>query len=165
MEPSVDLIIRPYEAADATAFRDLNAAWISTYFVMEPKDFETLDDPEAKILNPGGHILMAVRLGQPVGCVALLPMPDGRYELAKMAVSPNAQGQGIGRALIEAAIDLARKTASGLYLESNTSLKPAISLYESAGFVRLPDAGAPSPYARCNIRMQIDFSIKAGARS
>jgi len=44
--------------------------------------------------------------------------------------------------------------ARKVYLESNTILKPALSLYEKLGFQTLPDDARASPYERCNIRME-----------
>ena len=40
-----------------------------------------------------------------------------------------------------------------LYLESNTILKPAINLYYKLGFKKI--TGAPSPYERSNIQMEL----------
>ena len=42
--------------------------------------------------------------------------------------------------------------ATRLYLESNTSLVPAISLYRKLWFREV--TGGASPYARCDIRME-----------
>jgi ribosomal protein S18 acetylase RimI-like enzyme len=39
-----------------------------------------------------------------------------------------------------------------LILYSNTSLKPAINLYEKFGFIEIPVGN--SEYARCNIKMK-----------
>ena len=72
-----------------------------------------------------------------------------------MTVSKSARGTGLGLALGEAA--LARAEAMGarkVYLESNTILAPALSLYEKLGFQTLPDDARASPYERCNIRME-----------
>src|ERR1700760_983597 len=102
--------IRPLQAGeDATAFRTLNEEWITRYFTLEQKDREILGDPEGKILKQGGHILMARFGHQAVGCVALIPMGDGVYELSKMAVSPDMRGLGIGRSLLLDAIALAKR--------------------------------------------------------
>ena len=98
--------IRPLQAGeDATAFRTLNEEWITRYFTLEKTDRETLGDPENKILKKGGHIFMAYLGDQAVGCVALIPMGDGVYELSKMAVSPELRGLGIGRRLLQHAVD------------------------------------------------------------
>ena len=60
-----------------------------------------------------------------------------KVELSKMAVSPQAQGQGIGRKLMMHAIDYAQKKKyRSVILYSNTKLTPAIKLYEKFGFGR-----------------------------
>src|SRR5215217_7500657 len=104
-----------YDSARAdhrAGYRDLNLAWISQHFVVEPRDRHELDDPEAHILAHGGHIFIAERetAGQRevVGACALLREPDGTLELAKVAVHESVRGQGVGRALGEAAIAAAR---------------------------------------------------------
>ena len=42
-----------------------------------------------------------------------------------------------------------------IYLESNTILTPALSLYQKLGFQRLPDDAKASPYERCNVKMEL----------
>ena len=136
-------------------FKRLNAEWIEQYFRLEEADLQALDHPDEYIIRRGGHILLAQYQGQVVGTCALLKMPDDTYELAKMAVAPAAQGLRIGLRLGEAAIAKARALgARRLYLESNTKLGPALSLYHKLGF-RKTVAGAPSPYERCNIQMEL----------
>jgi putative acetyltransferase len=150
--------IVPFHPHHAGAFRDLNAAWIKEHFQLEPKDIETLSDPQRSILDKGGAILVAEQGGTVVGCCALVPHgDDGTLELAKMAVSRNCRGHGVGRLLMEHAIARARRAgATRLFLESNTKLSPAIRLYESTGFRRVSFA-EPSPYARSNIAMELDL--------
>jgi DNA-binding MarR family transcriptional regulator/N-acetylglutamate synthase-like GNAT family acetyltransferase len=139
-----------------TAFRKLNEEWITKYFRMEESDYKALDHPKEYILDKGGHIFMALYKGEPVATCALIPMEDGGFELAKMAVSPRAQGLGIGWLIGKACIEKARALGvPRVYLESNTALKPAISLYHKLGFRKA--AGPPSPYERCNIQMELVF--------
>jgi DNA-binding MarR family transcriptional regulator/N-acetylglutamate synthase-like GNAT family acetyltransferase len=143
-----------YQPQYKAAFKALNEAWITTYFKMEETDYKSLDHPESYILNKGGHILFALYNGEPVGTCALIPMNTKTFELAKMAVSAQAKGKGIGELLGQAAIRLAaEKGAKKLYLESNTILKPAISLYHKLGFKKV--TGLPTPYERCNIQMEL----------
>ena len=140
--------------AHQAAFRQLNEEWITRYFRMEEGDYKALDHPKEYILDKGGHIFMALYKGEPVGTCSLIRMEDGNYELAKMGVSPKTQGLGIGFLLGQACIDKARALgAARVYLESNTSLKPAISLYHKLGFHKV--AGPPSPYERCDIQMEL----------
>ncbi|QIL41722.1 GNAT family N-acetyltransferase [Pedobacter sp. HDW13] len=137
-------------------FRTLNVEWISTYFEMEESDYKALDNPQSYILDQGGYILVALFDGEPLGVCALIKMNDGEYdfELAKMAVSPKAQGKNIGFLLASAIVEKARSFgAAKIYLESNTILKPAINLYHKLGFKKV--AGKPTPYTRCNIQMEL----------
>jgi DNA-binding MarR family transcriptional regulator/GNAT superfamily N-acetyltransferase len=148
--------IVPYEPRYAKSFRDLNEEWISQYFKMEEADYRALDNPDSYIIEKGGSILVALYNGEAVGVCALVKMDDPEYdfELAKMAVSPKAQGKNIGYLLGKAIIDKAKTLgARKLYLESNTILKPAISLYHKLGFTKV--AGRPSPYERSNIQMEL----------
>jgi putative acetyltransferase len=150
--------IRPLVPGDdATAFRTLNEEWINRHFTLEAKDIETLGDPENTILRKGGHIFMVYADGEPVGCVALMPMSSGVYELSKMAVSPHLRGQGIGRRLLEHAIAQARLIgATSLFLGSNSKLSNAVHLYESVGFRHVPpETLPPMHYTRANVFMEM----------
>jgi DNA-binding MarR family transcriptional regulator/GNAT superfamily N-acetyltransferase len=145
-----------YTPAYQQAFRDLNVEWISTYFKMEEADYKALDHPDDYILQQGGHIFMALLDGEPVGTCAMIKMNDATYELAKMAVSPRAQGKSIGWLLGQAIIEKARALgAKTVYLESNTKLVPAINLYYKLGFEKV--TGRPTPYERCNIQMEVQL--------
>jgi putative acetyltransferase len=141
---------RPEHAA---AFKALNEAWIGKHFALEAKDREVLEDPEGKILAKGGRIFMVVDGGRAVGCVALLRMADGGYEVAKMTVVEEVRGSGLGRKLMQACIDEgARLGAPRLYLETNSSLAPALALYRAMGFEDL--APVPTEYARADVFME-----------
>ena len=142
---------------DATAFRTLNEEWITRYFTLEAKDRETLNDPVNSILLKGGHIFMAYAGAEAVGCVALIPMRDGVYELSKMAVSPHLRGKGLGRRLLQHAIAQAKRLgAKSLFLGSNTRLKDAVHLYESVGFRHVkPEALPPMPYSGADVFMEM----------
>lgn len=145
-----------YEPAYQSAFKSLNEEWISTYFEIEEADSKALDNPQGYILDKGGIILIALYDGEPMGTCALIRMndPDYDFEVAKMAVSPKAQGKSIGWLLGQAIITKAKELgATSLYLESNTMLKPAINLYYKLGFKKV--VGRPTPYQRCNIQMEL----------
>jgi len=142
-----------FEPHHAPAFKALNEAWISKYFVLEAKDREVLDEPQGKILAKGGRIFMAIQGGEAVGCVALLKMADGGYEVAKMTVSETLRGSGLGRQLMDRCIAAgAEDGVPRLYLETNSSLAPALALYRATGFKDL--APAKTEYARADVFME-----------
>lgn len=143
-----------FEPRHADAWRTLNEAWIGKYFTIESKDREVLDDPMGKILAKGGHIFMAERNGEVVGCVGMIALAEGGFEVAKMTVTEAARGTGLGRVLMQACIDKGRALeAPRLYLETNSSLAPALGLYRSMGFIDLPPA--ETPYARADVFMEL----------
>ena len=153
-EQAGDIRIVPFAPRHGAAWKALNEAWITRYFALEPKDRLVLDDPAGQVLNKGGVIFIAEKHGEPVGCIAIVPMDDGGFEMVKMAVDERAQGGGIGRKLIAACIEAGKAAgAIRLYLETNSSLAPALHLYRSAGFVDLP--AQPTPYARCDVWMEL----------
>ncbi|WP_316822920.1 GNAT family N-acetyltransferase [Pedobacter gandavensis] len=162
LRESKEVQIVAYEEKYQQAFRLLNEEWISTYFKMEEADYKALDNPKSYILDKGGRIFVALYKNEPVGVCALIKMddPDYDYELAKMAVSPKIQGKSIGWLLGQAIVDAAKESgAFKIYLESNTSLKPAINLYQKLGFRKV--IGRSTPYERCNIQMELELNSSA----
>lgn len=156
-----DVVIIPYEPRYQPDFKRLNVDWISRDFTLEDHDLEQLDHPETHILPNNGAIFLAKLGDEIVGTVALVNTgtPDRGetgFELAKMSVSPKAQGRGIGQLLCVATLDYARQLGlKSIWLESNRRAKTALRLYERVGFREVPMA--PSPYARADIRMEIDL--------
>ncbi|HTX49582.1 MAG TPA: GNAT family N-acetyltransferase [Caulobacteraceae bacterium] len=139
----------------ANAFRTLNEAWITTMFTLEPKDHLVLGDPQGQIIDQGGFVFFVLEDGAPVGCCALMALPDGGFEVAKMAVADGHKGGGRGRALMAACVEKARSLgAPRLYLETNSKLAPALGLYRAFGFSEIAPA-KPSPYARADVIMEL----------
>ena len=142
----------------APAFHDINAQWIEQMFTLEATDREVLENPRAKIVDPGGDILF-VRAGAlgVVGACALQKTGPGQFELTKMGVLESARGKKAGEFLLDAMIRRAAELgATKLYLLTNSKCAAAIHLYEKAGFEH--DAaimtGFGSRYARCNVAMR-----------
>lgn len=140
-------------------FARLNIAWLQRWFVVEPVDREVLGDPETHILAKGGRILFALLEGEdggerPVGTVALKREGEGVYELTKMAVEEGHRGAGIGRRLMEGALQAYRELGGHeLFLESSSKLAPALTLYESVGFRHYPAPRPGSHYHRADVYM------------
>ncbi|MBT8102943.1 MAG: GNAT family N-acetyltransferase [Gammaproteobacteria bacterium] len=150
-EPEATIV--DYSRDYGDAFERLNVEWLEKYFELEPIDKEILADPERHILDQGGVILYACLGSEAVGTVALKHDCAGVFELTKMAVTETCQGLGLGRQLLCAAIDRFRQMAGKtLYLESNSALTPALTLYESAGFEHASRT-SPSDYQRSDVYM------------
>ena len=74
-------------------------------------------------------------LGNPmVGCLVMFPEGDA-IEIDMIAVSPEAQGQGIGRKLLDFAADHARAMGqTKLTLYTNAKMARNVVIYEKYGF-------------------------------
>lgn len=152
-----DLRIREFSDVLAPVFHDINAQWIRTMFVLEPTDREVLENPRARIVDPGGDILFVEADGLGVvGTCALQKTGPNQFELTKMGVLESARGKKAGEVLLHATIERAADLgAERLYLLTNARCASAIHLYEKAGFVH--DAGIMAEfgarYERCNVAM------------
>ncbi|HZP67605.1 MAG TPA: bifunctional helix-turn-helix transcriptional regulator/GNAT family N-acetyltransferase [Rudaea sp.] len=136
------------------AFHDINMEWLERYFAIEDIDRRVLSEPEKYIIAPGGAVFIALVDGEPIGTCALLKDAPGVYELSKMAVATGWRGRGAGRLLLDTAIgEFRRRRGRMLFLESNSRLAPALTLYESAGFVRQPERRPGSHYQRSDVYM------------
>ncbi|MEZ5283598.1 MAG: GNAT family N-acetyltransferase [Vicinamibacterales bacterium] len=90
---------------------------------------------------PGEALFVAERDGRPCGCAYLLTLVDyfnqrPHAHLSVLAVSADAEGQGVGTALIEAAESWARQRGSDrLTLNTLADNTRARELYGRRGFV------------------------------
>ena len=124
---------------------------------VEPLDLVYLEDPQGKILDPGGDVFFAVEDGMVLGTCAAIPHAPGVLELAKFAVVPAAQGKGLGTALAQAVLDFARRRGDHtVMLLSNHRLTPALRIYERLGFAHAPRP-TPSVYERADVYMELRF--------
>jgi ribosomal protein S18 acetylase RimI-like enzyme len=142
----------------AEDFGRLNYEWIEKSYGVEQHDHDVLDHPRTSVIEPGGEIFFAVNNEVAIGTVAMIPLDANSFELAKMAVAPEARGRGIGEMLMAGCIEFARDSgAKSIILESNTKQEAAIKLYRKFGFVEIP-LDPNSHFVRANIRMELAIS-------
>lgn len=105
----------------------------------------------------GELVMVAVdSAGAVVGCVTYVADEDSPYaqrlrpgeaSMRMLGVAPDARRRGVGRALVEACVE--RAGAAGkvrVVLHSAAWMAAAHAMYESLGFVRVPERDwAPSP--------------------
>lgn len=152
------LRLRVFDDGLAREFHDINAEWITAMFALEATDREVLENPRAKIVDPGGAILFVEAPGLGVvGTCALQKTGPASFELTKMGVREVARGLKAGEFLLDAAI--ARAQAMGadpLYLLTNRKCAAAIHLYEKLGFAHDAEIMARygARYERCDVAMR-----------
>lgn len=149
-----------YNSKLRSAFENLNREWLEKYFSVEPIDRKYFADPQKHILDKGGDIFFASLNGQIVGTCSLLK--EGRkLELAKMAVTESAQGNGIGELLAREAIRRAQHQGEKkLILVTNSTLLPAIALYTKLGFKKVSGGSQSPKYKRGDVVMEMSLKKK-----
>lgn len=99
---------------------------------------EELANLPGNYFHPDGCLLLAAYKGQPVGCVGLRKLSDGVCEMKRLYVKKQFRRLGIGRALVEAVIDKARKIGYNyMRLDTVPSMEVARALYISVGFKKI----------------------------
>ena len=99
---------------------------------------------DAQMFEPPAGAFLAVRIdGRPVGCGGVTRFDETRAELKRMYVAPDARGLGLGRRLLDALEDEARRLGYvAVVLETGDRQPEALGLYESTGYERIPCYGA-----------------------
>jgi GNAT superfamily N-acetyltransferase len=95
---------------------------------------------------PAGLLLLAFDGRLAVGTGSLVCLSPGTGEIRRMYVSPDYRRRGIGRAILDALIDAAQRSAyQRILLDSPEFAFAAHALYRSAGF---RDTG---PFPECDV--------------
>ena len=89
---------------------------------------------------PGQGAFFVAYLGEtPIGCGAVRRIEDGTAEIKRMYVAPGARGRGIGKqVLMELETEARRLGMRRLVLETGPRNPEAVTLYEHAGYARIP---------------------------
>lgn len=95
---------------------------------------------------PDGRLALAKISDEPAGCIAFRRVDGDRAEAKRLFVRPAFRGLGLGRALLDWAMDEAR-TAGYREIVGDTmpAMRDALSLYDRMGFERVGTAAAVQP--------------------
>ena len=125
--------------SDITAMRQLfeeYAASLAVDLGFQHFDQELVSLPGA-YSSPRGALFLARADGLAAGCIGLRPFSNSVGELKRLYVLPAFRGRGFARSLVLSAIAAARSIGySALFLDTLSSMRSAIALYESIGFQR-----------------------------
>jgi len=151
-----EIKVIPYKERYIPDFIRLNRAWLEGFGLLEEADEKKhLNTPRESIIDNGGQIFFAVEREIVVGTCAAIRHSSKIIEIAKLAVTPSAQGLGIGRMLTKTVTEYSiDEGAWKVFLVSSTKLKSALRLYESMGFVYAP-LPEKTDYATADVYMEL----------
>jgi GNAT superfamily N-acetyltransferase len=87
------------------------------------------------MIGDRGGIYLATLDGIPSGVCTLKPINDKEVELKRFYVSPECRGNGVGRQLIELALqEAAQMGYQTTRLETFAFMKTAVKMYKTYGF-------------------------------
>jgi GNAT superfamily N-acetyltransferase len=98
----------------------------------------------------GGALLLARYQSEPAGTIALRRLDRTSGEVKRLYLRPGFRGHGLGRRLLEAAIERATTTVQYdcLYADTLPGMTEALALYQTVGFERVAAySSTPTPDA------------------
>ena len=127
-------MIRPAGQADRTAVESIVRAAYSVYVGRMGREPGPMSADYASLIE-AGRVHVAEIAGEIVGVLVLVPEQSSML-LDNIAVSPAAQGAGLGRALLAFAEDQALAAGYGsIRLYTHETMTENIALYSRIGFV------------------------------
>ncbi|MFL5747321.1 MAG: GNAT family N-acetyltransferase [Niastella sp.] len=120
--------------------------------------YDATTDALYELFRERGSIYYVAELaGELIGGAGIYPspgLPDGTCELVKMYLSPAARGKGIGKMLIDKALQFATEAGyRNVYIETMPELRKAMSVYEKFGFRYLDAPMGNTGHFGCEIWM------------
>ena len=134
--------------ADREPARSLIVATLAEYerIYGNPRG-ETPSATAAEMGPPEGAFLVAYEDGRPVGCGGLKRLADVTAEIKRMYVVPEARSRGLGRSLLSALEEEAKRLGyRRARLDTGARQPHARTLYGSAGYAAISDYNR-NPYA------------------
>jgi GNAT superfamily N-acetyltransferase len=97
----------------------------------------------AELGPPGGAFLVGWRAGAPVCCGGVKRLDDRTCEIKRMFVAPDARGQGVARALLQALEDRARTLGyTAARLDTGPRQQQAERFYRRSGYAEIGNFNA-----------------------
>ncbi|HRI59713.1 MAG TPA: GNAT family N-acetyltransferase [Saprospiraceae bacterium] len=100
---------------------------------------QELADIHLQYGEPNGCLLLVKAEDGLAGCVGVRRWKDDIAELKRMYLQPHTRGQGMGRHLLEKALEHARQLGyRSIRLDTLPEMQAAIALYREFGFTDIP---------------------------
>ncbi|MFM1840703.1 MAG: hypothetical protein RIR47_752 [Bacteroidota bacterium] len=152
--------IRPIEQKDNIDIAKVIRGALEEFGANKPGTvyFDPTTDALFELFNtPGSYYYIATIDNKLVGGAGIFPtenLPKGTCELVKLYLHKNARGTGLGKQLLNTAMQWAKENGyTQVYLESMPELSKAVTIYENVGFQRINQPLGNSGHCGCDIWM------------
>lgn len=138
-----DITYRRAQARDSDAIELILKRTLADYDIQLPDNysFADIENLEEVYLDSGGEFTVLLRDGNIIGFFALLPGEDNQVELKRLYLTAAERGRGLGKYLLEMALNRAQEDGHHrIYLETTSKFKEAVGLYRKYGFKTNPGA-------------------------
>ncbi|WP_174842636.1 GNAT family N-acetyltransferase [Sporosarcina luteola] len=103
-----------------------------------PYDLLLLADPSRELVNAyiaEGECYIAEEQNDSIGVFVMVPLTNGTVEIKNIAVREDKQGHGIGRKLLQEAIEIAKSNGyKSIEIGTGNSSIDQLALYQKCGF-------------------------------
>lgn len=155
-----NITIRKIQPTDNTALAKIVRDTLAEFGANKPGTVyydDTTDHLYEMFQEPGSIYYVAEQDGAIVGGSGIFPsngLPPATCELVKMYLKPEVRGVGLGRSLIDKALDFAKGFGyTAVYIETMPELRKAVSVYEKYGFEYLDGPLGNTGHFGCDVWM------------
>ena len=122
---------------EGTAWADPDLGRFSEIYNTEGNEYWVAEDEQGRVVGGAG--------------IGALEGAEGVCELQKMYCIPEVRGTGVSHALIETALEFAKKYYKMCYLETLDNMVAAQKFYEKYGFQRTNDSFGQTEHFACDV--------------
>ena len=122
---------------EGTAWADPNLGRLSEIYNSDGNKYWVVENERGQIVGGAG--------------IGALPGVKEVCELQKMYCLPEVRGTGVSHALMDTALEYAKKYYAKCYLETRGNMVAAQRFYEKYGFARTYDAIAQTEHCACDV--------------
>ena len=136
-----NISLRKAEIGDIEQIKTILFSSLKEYEIALPGDYSVSDIDSIFDKNYHEHAFVLVRIDSVIGFVVLRPITADCIESKRLYLTSSERGRGLGKYLLNYAINFARnKNFRFIRLETTSKFKAAVRLYKRNGFRELKGA-------------------------
>ena len=131
-----DVTIRKAGILDVRQIKKILFGALEEYEIAVPDNFSVADIDSIGVKTGSDKVFVLQKENSIIGFVVLRPIDRDCIELKRFYLASPERGKGLGKYLLNYALDLARKNNyKSIRLETTSRFKEAVALYRQSGFM------------------------------